>query len=78
MVNFLDWYSHNITTLCTVDCKDSVDSWLTSVRTQCAGESILSSMGVPTLAEIVPTMWKAGIDLVCLQSRYGLISLLCC
>ncbi|KAB8260731.1 hypothetical protein BDV32DRAFT_158653 [Aspergillus pseudonomiae] len=61
--------SPNTTKLCTQECATSLSSWLNAVDRDCDRQTVFVG-DVYMLAKTVPTAWKEGHDLVCLQDRW--------
>lgn len=64
-----DWFMDNITALCTPSCSNSLNSWLSSVQSSCASET-LNFMGSVMQAKTLPVVFQNGYDIACLQDRY--------
>ncbi|KAE8326141.1 hypothetical protein BDV39DRAFT_216108 [Aspergillus sergii] len=59
-------FCSNTTKLCTQECAASLSSWLNAVDRDCDRQTVFVG-DVYMLAKTVPTAWKEGYDLVCLQ-----------
>ncbi|PON25458.1 LysM domain-containing protein [Trichoderma gamsii] len=63
------WFMDNITALCTPSCSNSLNSWLSSVQSSCASET-LNFLGSVMQAKTLPVVFQNGYDIACLQDRY--------
>ncbi|KAM5502551.1 hypothetical protein McaMca56_001993 [Microsporum canis] len=61
------WALDDVITLCTPQCQQSLNSWISDVDAACGNRPIVED-GIIKLASSIPLTYKEGFDLVCLKS----------